>query len=60
MGGPLVFDKYANLCGQFPKFQSSLQSFILNDDGTIEGEIIEPANYIPNIELEPTVFWKKA
>jgi NAD+ synthase (glutamine-hydrolysing) len=53
-GASLVFDKYANLCGQLPMFKSSLQSFILNDDGTIANDIIEPASRVPNEELNPT------
>jgi NAD+ synthase (glutamine-hydrolysing) len=52
-GASLVFDKEANLCGQLPSFQSSLQSFILNDDGTIEESIIEPASRVPDKELNP-------
>jgi NAD+ synthase (glutamine-hydrolysing) len=34
-GSSLVFDKDAKLCGQLPSFQSCIQSFILNDDGSI-------------------------
>ncbi len=52
-GASLVFDKYANLCGQLPSFQSALESFILKDDGTIEGSVIEPANRLPNKKLNP-------
>ena len=52
-GSSLVFDKDANLCGSLPAFQSSLQSFILNDDGTIDGSIIEPAGRVPDKELNP-------
>ena len=52
-GASLVFDKYANLCGQLPSFQSALESFILKDDGTIDGSVIEPANQIPHKELNP-------
>ena len=52
-GTSLVFDKHANLCGQLPAFQSSLQSFILNDDGTIDAPVIEPANRVPDKELSP-------
>ncbi len=52
-GGSLVFDKHANLCGQMPMFESSLQSFILNDDGTINAPIIEGANKLPSKELSP-------
>jgi NAD+ synthase (glutamine-hydrolysing) len=52
-GGSLVFDKSANLCGRLPMFQSSLQSFILNDDGTIDTPIIEPAAAVPDKQLDP-------
>ena len=52
-GASLVFDKEANLCGQLPSFQSALQSFILKDDGMIDGSIIEPASRIPDTELNP-------
>ncbi len=52
-GSSLVFDKAANLCGQLPSFQSALQSFILKDDGMIDGPVIVPANRIPDKELNP-------
>lgn len=52
-GTSYVFDKHANLCGRLPSFQSSLQSFILNDDGTIDAPVIEPANRVPDKELNP-------
>ena len=54
-GASLVFDKHANLCGQLPSFQSSLQSFVLNEDGTIDAPIIEPASRVPDKELNPTI-----
>jgi NAD+ synthase (glutamine-hydrolysing) len=52
-GTSLVFDKNANLCGQLPSFQSSLQSFVLNNDGTIKAPILEPASRMPDKELTP-------
>ena len=52
-GASLVFDKNANLCGQLPSFQSALESFILKDDGTIDGAVIEPASLMPDKELNP-------
>ena len=52
-GASLVFDKNANLCGQLPSFQSALESFILKDDGTIDGVVIEPASRMPDKELNP-------
>lgn len=53
-GASLVFDKDGNLCGQLPSFQSKLEGFILNDDGSIDGEIIEPASRVPDKELVPS------
>jgi len=53
-GTSYIFDKDANLCGQLPSFQSALQSFILNDDGTIDAPIIEPASRVPDKELNPS------
>ena len=52
-GASLVFDASANLCGQLPRFEEAIQSFILNDDGTIDAPVIEPANRMPDKELTP-------
>ncbi len=52
-GASLIFDAAANLCGQMPFFEESLQSFILNDDGTIDAPVIEPASRMPDALLEP-------
>ncbi|MEP7163955.1 MAG: NAD+ synthase [Ferruginibacter sp.] len=52
-GTSLVFDKNANLCGQLASFEEDLQSFFLNDDGTIGGAILEPSNKIANADLNP-------
>jgi NAD+ synthase (glutamine-hydrolysing) len=52
-GNSLVFDKHANLCGKLASFKEDMQSFFLHDDGTIEGEIIQAANFIPDRELNP-------
>jgi NAD+ synthase (glutamine-hydrolysing) len=53
-GASLVFDKNANLCGQMPMFESNLSFYELNNDGTINNPIIEPANKVPNVELNPS------
>lgn len=53
-GASLVFDAAANLCGQLPMFEEALQSFIVNDDGTIDAPVIESASRMPDKELEPT------
>jgi NAD+ synthase (glutamine-hydrolysing) len=52
-GASLVFDKSANLCKALPMFEEALVEIDLNDDGTIEGPIVEPANRVPNKELNP-------
>jgi NAD+ synthase (glutamine-hydrolysing) len=54
-GASLVFDKNANLCGKLPAFESALAGFELMDDGTIAGDIIEPAAHIADVELNPLV-----
>ena len=52
-GASLVFDKDANLCGALPMFESAMQIFECNDDGTINAPILEPAARVPNKELNP-------
>ena len=52
-GGSLVFDKNANLCGALPLFESAISTFECNDDGTINAPILEPAERLPNKELNP-------
>lgn len=52
-GTSLVFDAAANLCGKMPAFEEAVQSFILNDDGTIDAPVIEPASRMPDQLLEP-------
>ncbi len=52
-GASLVFDASGNLCGQLPMFEESVQSFTLNDDGSIEEPVIDPAGRMPEKELEP-------
>jgi NAD+ synthase (glutamine-hydrolysing) len=53
-GASLVFDKAGNLCRQLPLFEEALVLVELNDDGTIKGEILEPANRVPDKELTPS------
>jgi len=52
-GTSLVFDKNANLCGKLNSFKEDGKAFILNDDGTIEGTILEPAKLLPDVEMNP-------
>ena len=52
-GTSLVFDKEANLCGRLKSFEEDYQAFILNEDGSVEGDIIEPAQNIPDADLNP-------
>lgn len=53
-GTSLVFDKYANLCGKLASFREDMQAFVLNDDGTINAAVIEPAERITDTELNPS------
>lgn len=52
-GASLVFDKDANLCKALPMFEEALEWVELNEDGTINGEIVEPASRMPDKELNP-------
>jgi NAD+ synthase (glutamine-hydrolysing) len=54
-GASLAFDKDANLCGKLPIFEEDIKGFVLNDDGTIDAPIVEPASRIPDKELTPLV-----
>ena len=53
-GTSLVFDKHANLCGKLASFREDMQAFVLNDDGTINAAVIEPAERITDTELNPS------
>jgi NAD+ synthase (glutamine-hydrolysing) len=52
-GASLVFDKDANLCGALPMFQEAMSTWELNDDGSINAAILEPASRVPDKELNP-------
>ncbi|MEP6926975.1 MAG: NAD+ synthase, partial [Ginsengibacter sp.] len=47
-GASLVFDKDANLCMQLSQFKEETTEVILNDDGSIDATVIEPAIAMPN------------
>ena len=53
-GSSLVFDKNANLCGKLNSFKEDFQSFNLNEDGTIQEAILEPATMIADSLLNPS------
>ncbi len=53
-GGSYAFDKDANLCGALPMFESAMQIFECNEDGSINAPILEPATRVPNKELNPS------
>jgi NAD+ synthase (glutamine-hydrolysing) len=52
-GASLAFDKYGNLCHALPVFAEALANITVNDDGTIDAPIIEPASRMPDAELNP-------
>lgn len=57
-GASLVFDKHGNLCHQMPMFEEAVDVIELNDEGTINGKILEPASRVPDKELTPQYFEK--
>ena len=52
-GNSLAFDRHANLCGKLASCKEDMQSFFLNDDGTIQGEILQQSTHVPDRELKP-------
>ncbi len=52
-GASMIFDKDANLCQSIPLFKEALISATVNADGSIDGNILEPASRVPNKELNP-------
>ena len=52
-GASLIFDKHANLCKALPMFEEAMEYVLLNDDGTIDASIVEPASRVPDKELTP-------
>jgi len=52
-GTSLAFDKDANLCGKLKSFEEDLQGFVLNDDGSIDGTVMNlPIRFpMPNLTL---------
>jgi NAD+ synthase (glutamine-hydrolysing) len=52
-GASLVFDKDANLMKALPMFEEAIDWVELNDDGLMNGPILEPASRIPEKELNP-------
>ncbi|MBS1745881.1 MAG: NAD+ synthase [Bacteroidetes bacterium] len=50
-GASLVFDKNGNLCRFLNMFKEDFATVFLNDDGTIDEPVIEPADHLPNTEM---------
>jgi NAD+ synthase (glutamine-hydrolysing) len=55
-GASLVFDKDANLCLQLPQFKEAMKEVVVNDDGTVDLDVIEPAQALPDQLLAPLRF----
>lgn len=55
-GASLIFDKEGNLCAQLPQFKEAIEAVTLNDDGTIDSPVIEPARAMPDQLNEPLQF----
>ena len=54
-GGSYIFDKDANLVKALPMFEEAVEGVVLNDDGTVDATIIEPASRVPDKKLNPAV-----
>ena len=54
-GASLVFDKEANLCAKLPQFKEEIFEVTLNDDGTVDQPVKEPA-IVTVKEPEPAYF----
>ncbi len=52
-GASLVFDKDANLCAALPMFKEAVVTLELNNDGSIQAPVLEPASRVPDKELDP-------
>ncbi|OYZ51658.1 MAG: NAD(+) synthase, partial [Bacteroidetes bacterium 24-39-8] len=52
-GSSMIFDKDANLCKAFPLFEEALDAVVLQEDGSLDAAIIEPASRVPDKELNP-------
>ena len=52
-GASLAFDKEANLCASLPMFEEAILTVELNDDGSMQAPILEPASRVPDKELNP-------
>ncbi|MEP6952113.1 MAG: NAD+ synthase [Ginsengibacter sp.] len=55
-GASLVFDKDANLCRQLSQFKEEINEVNLNDDGTVDAPVIEPAIAVANELLDPLYY----
>jgi len=52
-GASVVFDKDGNVRKLLPMFEEAIDGAVLNDDGTIDGPVLIPADKIPDIEILP-------
>ena len=52
-GASLIFDKQGNLCKALPMFGEAIETVVLNDDGSLDAPILEPASRVPDKELNP-------
>ncbi len=52
-GASLAFDKQGNLYKSLPMFKEAMDYVVIDKDGWIDGQILEPANRVPDKELNP-------
>ena len=54
-GGSLAMDAQGNIIAELPYFAEAMQQVTVNDDGTLQGEIICPAGKVPEIQFTPAL-----
>ena len=52
-GASLIFDVHGNLCKQLPMFEEAIDGAVLNDDGTLDALVIEPASCLKPTNWNP-------
>ena len=52
-GASLIFDKKGNLYKSLPMFEEAMDGVVLNNDGSIDAAILEPASRVPDTQLHP-------
>ena len=55
-GGSLIFDKQGNLCKELPSFEEAIDGVLLNNDGSIDENMVDNINPISHTLPNPISF----